>query len=123
MPRLPTPASVVQILVDLYGADMDAVPSEGSAYPDDLTPLRTPCGEGRMQIVAFLEDRGAKVPADELDELKFDVRIRSLGEERLRHQIEEGKTEEDVNAELALAIASSIRQDSSEVGLDSHELE
>ena len=76
-----------------------------------------------MRFVACLKDRGAKVPADERDRLKFDVRVQSLVEEKLRHQVEEGKAEEKANAALALAIASSIRPASVESGMDSHELE
>lgn len=76
-----------------------------------------------MRIVALIEDSGAKVPAEERNGLKFDARVRSLVETKLRHQVEEGKAEEKVNAALALAISSSIRPASVESGMDSHELE
>ena len=76
-----------------------------------------------MRFVAFLEDREATVPTDERYRLKFDARVHSLVQTKLRHQVEEGKAEEKANAALALAIASSLRPASVESGMDSHELE
>lgn len=70
--------SVVHLLVDKYGADVDPVPTEDSLYGLLYTPLYCARVERHKRVADFLESRGARLTEQVAKEAAVEARMSEL---------------------------------------------
>ena len=112
--------SVVELLVDRYGADVNA-PRRDLENGKDLvsdTPLALAAREGNVRIIRFLESRGAVVKKEHIAELRFHARFRRNYEELAGHLDDppDFMTKEEVREARMLAMADAIVESLEDLG-------
>lgn len=118
--------SVVHLLVDRYGGDVDIGPTEDSPSFEInpiLTPLQMAYEKGHSRIVEFLEQRGSRLPDEIAEEAQTQARVVEVFNESLnrlgfeRTEMSDGSARE----EIAVAMIEAIRTVSEESGMTARE--
>ncbi len=118
--------SVVHLLVDQYGGDVDIRPAENSPYfgiNPILTPLHLAYEKGHSRIVDFLEQRGSRLPDEIAEEARTQARLVEVFNESLNRlgsevsEMSDGKSREGI----AIAMIEAIRTVSEESGMTARE--
>lgn len=114
--------SVVHMLVDSYGVNVDIRPAKDSFYfkaNPILTPLQMAYEEGRVRIARFLEQRGAALPDEILEEVRVQARLTQILDKWLGRDLSKlaGMTDEESNDAITLAAIDAIRTVARESGL------
>lgn len=118
--------SVVHMLVDSYGVNVAIRPAKDSFYFEInpiLTPLQMAYEEGRMRVARFLEQRGAALPDETLEEVRVQARLTQVLDKRLGRDLSKlaGMTDEESNDAITLAAIDAIRTVARESGLTTKE--
>ena len=114
--------SVVHMLVDRYGVNVAIRPAENSFYVEVnpvLTPLQMAYEEGRVRVARFLEQRGAALPDEILEEVRVQARLTQILEKWLGRDLSKltGMTAEESRDAISLAMVDAIRTVARESGL------
>ena len=118
--------SVVHMLVDSYGVNVAIRPAKNSFYFEidpNLTPLQMAYEEGRVRVAGFLEQRGAALPDEILEEARVQARLTQILDKWLGRDNSKlaGMTDEESSDAISLAMIDAIRTVARESGLTTKE--
>lgn len=118
--------SVIHLLVDSYGGDVDIRPAKDSPYFETnpiVTPLQMAYERGNYRVVEFLERRGSRLEDEVAEEAKTQARLVEVFNETLNQfgpKISE-MSDGDAREKIAIAMIQVIRTVSEESGMTARE--